>query len=114
MSTSLGNTSLNAGINKTSSKVRPSPNKREFADLVFGEIILVAIGKDNGKQVSRDKGQGARDKGQGTRNKKQGARDKGQETRNKGQGARDKGQETRDKGQGTRYKEQGICSYNNL
>ena len=104
MSTSLGNTSLKAGINKTSSKVRPSPNKREFADFFFGEIILVAIGKDNRK---RNKRQEARDKSQETRGKRQETRDKRQETRGKRQEARDKRQEARDKRQGTSV-------YNNL
>ena len=46
MSTSRGNTSLKAGINNTSSKVRPSPKNRELPVFCLGEVRFVAIGKD--------------------------------------------------------------------
>jgi hypothetical protein len=46
MSTSRGNTSLNAGINKTSSKVSPSPKNRDLLLLLVGALRFVAIGKD--------------------------------------------------------------------
>jgi hypothetical protein len=55
MSTSRGKTSLNAGINNTSSNVRPSPKKRdalEVLDLLpavlpVPEVEFIAMGKDN-------------------------------------------------------------------
>jgi hypothetical protein len=47
ISTSRGKTWLKAGISKTSSNVRPSPNNLDCADLLRGEVFLVAMCKDS-------------------------------------------------------------------
>jgi hypothetical protein len=48
MSTSRGNTWLKAGINNTSSNVRPWPKNLVCAEFLLEGVILVAMCKDKG------------------------------------------------------------------